>query len=99
MHCSAGIGRTGTFIVIEMIIDQIQTLELDWEIDIHRTIKMVSFVFYFFVKLKISLFVCLTLTFVTGSVTAVWPCANRVPVQVCLSSCATSYRHTKPEVI
>ena len=42
MHCSAGIGRTGTFIVIDMIIHQIRTLGLDCEIDIQRTIQMVS---------------------------------------------------------
>ncbi|XP_014258399.1 tyrosine-protein phosphatase corkscrew isoform X3 [Cimex lectularius] len=41
VHCSAGIGRTGTFIVIHIILNYINTHGVDCEIDIQRTIQMV----------------------------------------------------------
>ncbi|XP_078507632.1 tyrosine-protein phosphatase non-receptor type 6-like isoform X2 [Lissotriton helveticus] len=41
VHCSAGIGRTGTIIVIDMLMDMINTTGLDCDIDIQKTIQMV----------------------------------------------------------
>ncbi|XP_069099148.1 tyrosine-protein phosphatase non-receptor type 6 isoform X2 [Pleurodeles waltl] len=41
VHCSAGIGRTGTIIVIDMLMDMITTTGLDCDIDIQKTIQMV----------------------------------------------------------
>ncbi|XP_078729414.1 tyrosine-protein phosphatase non-receptor type 11-like isoform X3 [Lampetra fluviatilis] len=41
VHCSAGIGRTGTFIVIDILIDIIRQKGLDCDIDIPKTIQMV----------------------------------------------------------
>ncbi|XP_038140282.1 tyrosine-protein phosphatase non-receptor type 6 isoform X2 [Cyprinodon tularosa] len=41
IHCSAGIGRTGTIVVIDMILDTIDRLGLDCDIDIPKYIQMV----------------------------------------------------------
>ncbi|CAJ1062519.1 tyrosine-protein phosphatase non-receptor type 6 [Xyrichtys novacula] len=41
IHCSAGIGRTGTIVVIDMIIETIDTMGLDCDIDIPKYIQMV----------------------------------------------------------
>ncbi|XP_067094434.1 tyrosine-protein phosphatase non-receptor type 6 isoform X1 [Osmerus mordax] len=41
IHCSAGIGRTGTFVVVDMIIKTIDTKGLDCDIDIQKSIQMV----------------------------------------------------------
>ncbi|XP_053306201.1 tyrosine-protein phosphatase non-receptor type 6 [Spea bombifrons] len=41
VHCSAGIGRTGTIIAIDMLVEMIQTKGLDTDIDVQKTIEMV----------------------------------------------------------
>ena len=41
VQCHSGIGRTGSLIVIDMIIDQIKRKGFDCEIDIHRTVQSV----------------------------------------------------------
>ncbi|KAL0985101.1 hypothetical protein UPYG_G00152910 [Umbra pygmaea] len=41
IHCSAGIGRTGTIVVIDMLIETIDHKGLDCEIDIQKSIQMV----------------------------------------------------------
>lgn len=41
VHCSAGIGRSGTLIVIDMLMDQLRCHGLNYDIDIQRIVKTV----------------------------------------------------------
>ncbi|XP_056114429.1 tyrosine-protein phosphatase non-receptor type 6 isoform X1 [Rhinichthys klamathensis goyatoka] len=41
IHCSAGIGRTGTIVVIDMLLESIDAKGLDCDIDIQKCIQMV----------------------------------------------------------
>ncbi|XP_031708594.1 tyrosine-protein phosphatase non-receptor type 6 isoform X2 [Anarrhichthys ocellatus] len=41
IHCSAGIGRTGTIVVVDMIIQTIDTIGQDCDLDIPKYIQMV----------------------------------------------------------
>ncbi|KAJ8287788.1 hypothetical protein COCON_G00004470 [Conger conger] len=41
VHCSAGIGRTGTIVVIDMLVETIDAKGLDCDIDIQKSIQMV----------------------------------------------------------
>ncbi|KAI5106047.1 tyrosine-protein phosphatase non-receptor type 6, partial [Silurus meridionalis] len=41
IHCSAGIGRTGTIVVIDMLIETIDNKGVDCDIDIQKCIQMV----------------------------------------------------------
>ncbi|KJE96754.1 protein-tyrosine-phosphatase [Capsaspora owczarzaki ATCC 30864] len=41
VHCSAGIGRTGTFMMVDILMNNIQAKGIDCEVDIQRAIQQI----------------------------------------------------------